>query len=56
MAGAQGTSMQDVTVWAGKGYAGIYGGDGSGGSNINVNMSTHFYVSAGLGVYTAQLM
>ena len=38
MAGAQGTSMQDVTVWAGKGYAGIYGGDGSGGSNINVKV------------------
>jgi hypothetical protein len=38
MAGAQGTSMQDVTVWAGKGFAGICGGDGSGGSNINVKV------------------
>ena len=35
---AQGTSVQDVTIYAGSGLVGLDGGAGSGGSHINVTV------------------
>ena len=34
--GAQGSHVEDVTVWAGAGYAGLLGANGSGGLTANV--------------------
>ena len=36
--GAQGVSVQDVTIYAGNGKVGLVGGAGSGGSHINVTV------------------
>lgn len=36
--GAQGSSLEDVTVWAGDGASGIAGGAGGGGSHTNVRV------------------